>query len=104
MISKILVDANNIPKIIGYKITKGLLTIADEEEACKDSKWAYYFAKTVPGADIGKCCEAACKNPWWAHNFALNIPGANIEKCQEATCKDPGMAYYFTYYIPGKTM
>ena len=92
MISKILVDANNIPKTIGYKITKGLLTIADEEEACKDSKWAYYFAKTVPGADIEKCQESACKDPYYAYCFAKEVPEADIGKCRKI-CK--GTKYAF---------
>jgi hypothetical protein len=101
MISKILKDAVIVPKTVGYKITKRLLTIEDEEEACAKPEWAYKFAKNVPGADIEKCCEAACKNPMCAYLFALDIPGANIEKCQEAACKDPKYAYWFAWDVPG---
>jgi hypothetical protein len=38
MLFKILGDSLVVSKTIGYKITKGLLTIEDEEEACTNSK------------------------------------------------------------------
>ncbi|MFA5760086.1 MAG: hypothetical protein WC942_12155, partial [Clostridia bacterium] len=95
MISRIKEDAVRTPKTFGYKLDKGLATLADEEEACTKPYWAYYFARYVPGADIEKCCEAACKDPKWAYLFARDFPGANKEKCQEAACKDPYYAYKF---------
>ena len=97
MLSDILKDSVDTPKTVGYKITKGLLTIEDEEEACKKSQWAYWFSRDDSGADIGKCQEAACKDPYWAYLFAKYIPGADIEKCQEMACKTPGWAYYWAY-------
>ena len=101
MLSKILGDYADVSKTIGYKITKGLLTLADEEDACTKPQWAYCFALNIPGADKEKCCEAACKDPWYAYLFARDIPGADIEKCQESACKEPEYAYYFARYVPG---
>jgi len=92
MLSDIFKDFSGIPKTLGYKITKGLATIADEEEACTQPKWAYYFVQNVFGADIEKCQEAVCKDPFYAYNFAKYIPGADKEKCREA-CK--GSIYDF---------
>ena len=92
MLSRIRIDAKTAPKTIEYKITKGLLTIEDEEEACKNPYWAYYFARFIPGANIGKCCEGACKDSYYAYCFAKNIPGADVEKCRIA-CK--GTEYAF---------
>ncbi|MFA5759145.1 MAG: hypothetical protein WC942_07315 [Clostridia bacterium] len=69
MLSKILKDSVGIPKTIGYKITKGLATLSDEEEACTNPEWAYLFAKYIPGANIVKCQEAACKDPEYAYLF-----------------------------------
>jgi hypothetical protein len=54
-----------VPKTIGYKITKGLLTLSDEEEAYTKPKWAYRFARYVPGANIEKC-KQACKGTGYA--------------------------------------
>ncbi|MFA5759146.1 MAG: hypothetical protein WC942_07320 [Clostridia bacterium] len=59
------------------------------------------FAKNIPGADIGKCCEGACKYPYWAYYFAKDIPGADIKKCQEGAGKHPRFAYMFARDIPG---
>ncbi|MFA5760083.1 MAG: hypothetical protein WC942_12140 [Clostridia bacterium] len=81
MLSKIREDAVIVPKTFGYKLDKGLATLADEEEACKDPKWAYWFALNISGANIEKCQEAACKDSYCAYMFARNIPGADIEKC-----------------------
>ncbi|MFA5158779.1 MAG: hypothetical protein WC451_06395, partial [Patescibacteria group bacterium] len=80
MISKIREDAVIVPKTFGYKITKGLLTLSDEEEACTKFKWAYEFALKIPGADIETYQEAACKDSYWAYRFAWGIPAADIEK------------------------
>jgi len=101
MFSKIREDANIVPKTVGYKFRKGLITLSDKEEACTNPWYAYLFARFIPGADIGKCQEASCKNPWYAYYFARDIPRANIEKCQEATCKNPEFAYHFALNIPG---
>ena len=66
-------DAKEAPKTIGYKLKNNLATIEDEDEACKDPKWAYLFALNVKGADIEKCQEVACKNPECAYKFAYHI-------------------------------
>ena len=100
MLSKVREDAKTALKTFGYKLNKGLLTIVDEDEACTKPKWAYYFARNIPGADIEKCQEAACKDPHYAYPFAGNIPGANIEKCQEAAYKDYYWVYKFAQDIP----
>ena len=84
MLSDILKDSADILKTVGYKFGKGLVTLADEEEACKDPYWAYKFARDITGADIEKCQEGACKIPWWAYCFARHIPEANVEKCRKA--------------------
>ena len=86
MISKIIGDTEGVPKTLGYKIIKGLITLADEEEVCTKPKWAYRFALVVRGANIEKCQEGACKDSGYAYCFARDIPGADIEKCQEAVC------------------
>ncbi|MFA5759153.1 MAG: hypothetical protein WC942_07355, partial [Clostridia bacterium] len=65
MISRIKQDAKTIPKTIGYRLDNNLATLSDEEEACKNPKWAYMFAHDIHGADIEKCQEVACKNPIW---------------------------------------
>ena len=83
-------SAEEMGQTVGYKLNNGLATIADEEEACKKPKWAYYFALYVKGADIKRCEEAACKEAGWAYCFALDVSGADIRKCEEAACKDPG--------------
>jgi len=101
MLSRIKADAVKVPKTIGYKFRKGLTTLADEEEACQSSCYAYYFAYDIPGADIARCQESACKNSECAYNFAKSVPGADIEKCQEAACKDSRYAYWFARDVPG---
>jgi len=101
MLSKIKQDAKNITKTFCYKINNKLLTLEDDEEACKKPELAKLFAKYIPGGKKVKCQEAACKDPEYAYWFARYIPGANIEKCQEAACKNPYWAYYFAMYIPG---
>jgi len=45
--------------------------------------------------------EIACKNTWYAYYFARNVPGANIEYCQEIACKYPQLAYDFARYVAG---
>jgi hypothetical protein len=100
MLSKIREDAVIVPKTIGYKLNNGLATLSDEEEACAKPKWAYYFARDVPGADIEKCQEAACKSHYWAYYFAVDIPGADIGKCQELACANSKYAYYFARNVP----
>ena len=74
MLSNILKDSINVPKTFSYRLNNNLITLADEEEACKDPGYAYKFARFIPGADIEKRCEAACKNPMCAYLFALDIP------------------------------
>ncbi|MFA5759097.1 MAG: hypothetical protein WC942_07070 [Clostridia bacterium] len=101
MISKIIKDAKDQPKTIVYKLIRGLLTLADEEEVCTKPQWAYWFAMDIPGANVEKCQEGACKRPYWAYMFARYIPGADIEKCQEAACKNSYYAYLFSLYITG---
>jgi len=101
MLSNIIKDSAGIPKTVGYKFYKKLLTLSDEEEACMKPKWAYYFARDIPGANIEKCQESSCQEPEYAYYFAKFIPGADIEKCQEAACKVPYYAYLFAHYIPG---
>ncbi|MFA5759195.1 MAG: hypothetical protein WC942_07575 [Clostridia bacterium] len=87
MLFKILIDANKAPKTLKYKWNKSLITLADEEEACKNPQWAYWFALSVPGADIEKCQEAACQDPFYAYFFALNIPGADIKNARRQLVK-----------------
>ena len=101
MLSEIMKDAESLPSTFLYKIKNGLLTLADEDEACTNPKWAYWFARNVKGANIEKCQEVACKEPGWAYWFAQNVKGANIERCQEVACKDPYWAYTFARYIKG---
>jgi hypothetical protein len=57
-----LSDAKNVPNTIGYKLEKGLGTLKDESEACMKPRWAYMFARDIPGADIKKCQEAVHKD------------------------------------------
>ena len=83
LLSRIVGDAYNSPKYMGYKLKHNLARLADEEEACTKPKWAYMFAHYIPGADKEKCQESACKDPWYAYCFAKNIPGADIEKCRK---------------------
>jgi len=64
MLSKILVDSLVAPKTIMYKITKGLATLSDEEEACTKPEYAYGFAYYIPEANIEKCQEVVCKDPY----------------------------------------
>lgn len=52
-----------------------------QDEACKDSYWAYRYARDIKGADIGYCQEAACKDPYWAYCFARNVVGVDLEAC-----------------------
>jgi hypothetical protein len=106
MLSRILGDAEGVPKTIGYKFRKGLITLADEEEACTNPRWAYRFALEVHGANIEKCEDSACKDPCFAYLFARWIPEADIEKCQEVACQKTACndfygAYMFAKYIPG---
>jgi len=101
MLDKIKKNAEEAKQTFGYRLSNGLLTIADEEEACKDPYWAYRFALHIERANIEKCQEAACKDPEYAYTFAYYVKGANIEKCQEAAGKDPEWAYYFAEYILG---
>jgi hypothetical protein len=101
MLSKIIKNSVNVPKTCGYKLENDLATLVNEEEACKRPKWAYYFARDVPGADREKCQEAACMYPYYAFCFARDIPVANIETCYEAAYKSPLYAYLFDLYIPG---
>ena len=84
MLSRIREDAKTAPKTFGYKLDKGLATLADEEEACTKPYWAYWFALNIPGANIEKCQEAACKEPCWAYCFVMYIPGADKERCRRA--------------------
>jgi len=102
MLSDILKDSADIPKTILYKLEKKLLTLSDEKEACTNPRWAYYFARNVPGANKEKCHEAACKEPYWAYWFARDIPGADIGKCCESACKSLYWEYYFAKNIPWK--
>jgi hypothetical protein len=66
MLSKIIEDYKCIPMTFGYEIANGLATLANEEEACTKSNWAYWFALNIPGANIEKCQEAACKDSYSA--------------------------------------
>lgn len=86
------------------KIQLRKATLADQEEACKDSRIAYYFARYIKGANIEKCQGAACKNYIWAFYFAHYVPGANIKKCQEAACKKPEYAYMFALLVKGANL
>ena len=104
MLSKIIYNAGIVEKTIGYKLYTGIATLANEAEACTKPKWAYYFAKNIPGVDIEKCQEVACKDPVYAYMFARDIPGAYIEKCQEGACKNPWLAYRFANDIPGENI
>jgi len=72
-----------------------------QDEACKELRLAYYYARDVVGADIGYCQEWACKDPKSAFYFALNVEGADIEYCQEWACKDPKCAYWFAADVKG---
>ena len=54
ILDKIRKNAEEVKQTVGYRIMNGLATIADEEEACKKPKWAYYFALKVKGANIKK--------------------------------------------------
>jgi hypothetical protein len=101
MISNIIANYKTVPKTISYKLRHKIAVLEDEDEACKSSEYAYYFARDIPGADIEKCCEAACKEPKYAYLFAKYIPGADIGKCQEGACKNPRWAYWFFYDISG---
>ncbi|MFA5760106.1 MAG: hypothetical protein WC942_12255 [Clostridia bacterium] len=56
-----------------------MLTLADEEEVCKNPRYAYIFALTIPSANVEKCQEAACNHPCYAHMFARDIPRASID-------------------------
>ena len=53
-------SAEEVGQTLGYRVMNGLATIADEEEACKEPIWAYWFARAVKGANIDKC-RKACK-------------------------------------------
>jgi len=43
----------------------------------------------------------ACKNTWYACWFARDVPGANVKYCQEIACKYPQLAYDFARYVAG---
>ena len=55
-----------------------------QEIACKDPWYAYLYAKSIRGADIGCCQEWACKDPVYAYYFARDVKGADLEACLEA--------------------
>jgi len=84
-----------------YKASISGYTRELEEIACKYPRYAYLFARDIPGANIKYCQEHACKKPKYACWFADNIPGADIKYCQENACKDHRWAYFFALYVPG---
>lgn len=64
----------------------------------KDSRYAYFFARDIPGADIKKCQEKACLNSYFVYQFAWNVPKADIDYCLN-TCKDLGSEWYYRLLV-----
>lgn len=61
---------------------------------------AYWFAKDVPGADIGYCQEKACRDPYWAYLFARDVLDADIGYCQERVYKEQELHVVWTLISP----
>ena len=63
--------------------------------ACKDPKFAYWYAEDVDKCPGENTRNAACKNPYYAYHYARDVDQCPREDTRKVACEDPECAYYY---------
>ena len=63
--------------------------------ACKDSKYAFWYAEHVDKCPRDETRKGACKDPIYAYCYADDIDKCSRDDTRKAACKDPEYAYWY---------
>jgi hypothetical protein len=106
LLEKIKEDASKVPKTLIWKINNRKLTLEDEEEvlASGNTLIAYWFARDVPGANIGRLEDIVIQDPKWSYYFVNDVPGVNISRFEDIVVQFPKWSYWFAKDVKGSNI